>query len=109
MIKLVNNAIEKVKYPIKKRQIEFKTSSLPQALGDPAMIKQVFMNLLSNAVKFTVKREKAVIETGGFQEKDRNVYFIKDNGIGFDMQILRPGSLMFSSVYTAAKILKGTA
>ncbi|MBI2487467.1 MAG: hypothetical protein HYW01_11035 [Deltaproteobacteria bacterium] len=49
------------------------------------MIRQVFVNLLSNAIKFTRKKEKSVIEVGGWIEGVKNVYYVKDNGVGFDM------------------------
>ena len=86
MIRLAENSIEKIRYAGKIHPIEFKINPLPRAFGDPSMINQVFMNLLSNAVKFTSKRDKAVIEVGCLQEKDRKVYYVKDNGMGFDMQ-----------------------
>src|SRR6202171_5037448 len=72
---------------------------LPPCQGDPALLKQVWLNLLSNAFKYTRQREPAVIEVGcrrepvsaqGYgeagKEKDENVYFVRDNGTGFDMR-----------------------
>jgi light-regulated signal transduction histidine kinase (bacteriophytochrome) len=56
------------------------------ALGDVNLLKIVFENLLSNAWKFTSKKEKTVIEFGAFKENSKTVYFIKDNGVGFDMK-----------------------
>ena len=50
------------------------------------MIRQVIVNLLSNAIKFTRPRETACIEVGGWPEESHNVYYVKDNGVGFDMQ-----------------------
>ena len=50
------------------------------------MMRQVFTNLLSNAVKFTRPKENAMIEVGASNEGDENVYYVKDNGVGFDMQ-----------------------
>jgi len=69
-----------------KRQIEFKVSTLPAAKGDPAMVLQVFVNLVSNAVKFTALREKAEIEIGVLPARTPSVYYVKDNGVGFNMQ-----------------------
>jgi light-regulated signal transduction histidine kinase (bacteriophytochrome) len=50
------------------------------------MIRQVFTNLLSNAFKFTSKSSRRIIEVGGREEEGENVYFVKDNGAGFDMR-----------------------
>ena len=50
------------------------------------MIRQVFVNLLSNALKFTRPRQAARIEVGGKVEEKQNVYYVRDNGVGFDMQ-----------------------
>jgi light-regulated signal transduction histidine kinase (bacteriophytochrome) len=49
-------------------------------------LKQVWINLLSNALKYTRRRENAVVEIGCKLEQDENVYFVRDNGAGFDMQ-----------------------
>jgi signal transduction histidine kinase len=59
---------------------------LPQVRADKAMIRQVFVNLLSNAFKFTKSKGHGVIEIGGVPKDDKIVYYVKDNGIGFDMQ-----------------------
>jgi len=57
---------------------------LPHARGDPRLIRQVLVHLLSNAIKFTQVRENAVIEIGGRGDSEHNVYYVKDNGVGFD-------------------------
>jgi PAS domain S-box-containing protein len=69
-----------------KRQVDFKIGALPSAKGDPAMVLQVLVNLISNAVKFTALKEKAEIEVGCLTDRSPNVYFIKDNGVGFNMK-----------------------
>jgi light-regulated signal transduction histidine kinase (bacteriophytochrome) len=56
------------------------------AVGDPTLIRQVLINLLSNAVKFTRDRKPAVIEAGSHSEGSELIYYVKDNGIGFDMK-----------------------
>jgi light-regulated signal transduction histidine kinase (bacteriophytochrome) len=50
------------------------------------MIDVVLTNLISNALKYSCKRNEPIIEVGGFKEGEQNVYFVKDNGVGFDMQ-----------------------
>jgi PAS domain S-box-containing protein len=68
------------------RRMEFALENLPAALADLTLIKQVFVNLLSNAVKFTRKKEIARISIGSSSENSETVYFIRDNGTGFDMR-----------------------
>jgi len=69
-----------------KRKITFKIAGLPQAYGDPAMVGQVLVNLLSNAVKFTARRRQTRIEIGCLPASRPVVYYVKDNGIGFNME-----------------------
>jgi light-regulated signal transduction histidine kinase (bacteriophytochrome) len=68
------------------RQIDIRIADLPPCQADPALLKQVWINLLSNALKYTSKRDAAVVEVGCTREKEQNVYFVRDNGTGFDMQ-----------------------
>ena len=68
------------------RKIDFKIKEIQPCRGDRTLIKQVYSNLLSNAVKYTKFKDKAYIETGGYREGDENIYYIKDNGVGFDMK-----------------------
>ncbi len=67
------------------RQIEITIGDLPRCYGDPALLKQVWINLLSNAIKYTRGRTLAVVEIGCHRENDEDVYFVRDNGAGFDM------------------------
>jgi light-regulated signal transduction histidine kinase (bacteriophytochrome) len=68
------------------RKIDFEIKNIPPGRGDRTLIKQVYSNLLSNAVKYTKFKDQAQIETGGYLEGNENIYYIKDNGVGFDME-----------------------
>jgi light-regulated signal transduction histidine kinase (bacteriophytochrome) len=69
------------------RVIEFEIMELPPCLGDAGLLLQVWINLLSNALKYTRKNEIAHIKVG-FQAAvaGKTVYFVQDDGVGFDMQ-----------------------
>ena len=66
--------------------VEVAIGDLPTCKADAAMLKEVFMNLLSNALKFSRGRDPATIEVGSTDEAGIHVYFVKDNGAGFDMR-----------------------
>ncbi len=68
------------------RVIAWTVAKMPPVFGDEAMLKQVWVNLLSNAVKFTRTRGKAKIEVGVREENGEYLFFVRDNGVGFDMQ-----------------------
>lgn len=81
--KMAKEVFDRLKETYPKREIRLNLEEMPDVEGDHAMITQVLVNLLSNAIKFTRPREMAVIEAGGWSETERNVYYVKDNGIGF--------------------------
>ena len=81
---LLHSVIKEMKIATDKRTVEFETKDLPVAWGDKALIHQVLVNLLSNAIKYSLPREPAKIETGGEEREKENIYFVKDNGVGFD-------------------------
>jgi light-regulated signal transduction histidine kinase (bacteriophytochrome) len=69
------------------RAIEWRVGALPEVEADGAMLRQVLANLIGNAVKYTKTRTQAVIEIGSIEgEADEFVVFVRDNGVGFDMQ-----------------------
>lgn len=68
------------------RTCEINIKSLLPASGDQALVKQVWVNLISNAIKYSGKKPQTIIEIGSYTEESYNVYYVKDNGIGFDMR-----------------------
>jgi PAS domain S-box-containing protein len=66
------------------RALRLEVKPLPAARGDHAMIRVVLANLISNAIKFTAPRDVALIEVGGRESDGETVYWVKDNGVGFD-------------------------
>ena len=68
------------------RSAEFRIDAdLPPCSGDPALLKQVWLNLIDNALKYSRVRDRPVIEIGAKVNDHESIYFVKDNGVGFDM------------------------
>ncbi len=85
------------------RQIELVIRAVPPALGDKAMLRQVLVNLLSNAIKFTRPRAEARLEFGYRPEVDGGAYYVKDNGVGFDMQYVGKLFGVFQRLHSTAE------
>ncbi len=83
---LVQEVLKDLAPELKDRQTEWRTADLPFVECDPGLIKQVYFNLLSNAVKYTSPRKLAVIEIGLRMDQGQQVFFVKDNGVGFNMK-----------------------
>ncbi|MDB6121250.1 MAG: hypothetical protein JWQ71_243 [Pedosphaera sp.] len=87
MNELVQEVIAGAKLEQGERQIEWVVLPLPKVRGDAAMLRQVWVNFIANAVKYTRRKEKAHIEIGWREEFGKElVFFVKDNGAGFDMK-----------------------
>jgi two-component system sensor kinase len=86
MAELAQSVFEEVQANSPGRSIAFRIGTIPPARGDKALIRQVLVNLISNAVKFTRIRKKALIEFGFQSGGDQDAYYIRDNGVGFEMQ-----------------------
>jgi signal transduction histidine kinase len=84
---LVRGVVSEMAPDTKGRDIVWRIGALPICHGDPSMLRLAFANLLSNALKFTRTRPKAEIEIGSLNHTPSEmVVFVKDNGVGFDMQ-----------------------
>ncbi len=81
---LTTKAFEQIRHQTPERDLQLNIGELPPAIGDPSLIEQVMVNLLANAIKFTGSRKTAVIEVGGRNEGKETIYYVKDNGTGFD-------------------------
>jgi PAS domain S-box-containing protein len=84
--RLVRGVIEDLSADHEHRHVAINVGDLPECQSDPALLHQVWVNLVSNALKYTSKREQAVVEIGCVRKNGSNVYFIRDNGTGFDMR-----------------------
>jgi light-regulated signal transduction histidine kinase (bacteriophytochrome) len=85
--KLVKGVMQSAEWVGQARQVVWRIGPLPEVVGDPSMLRQVFVNLLGNALKYSRDRDPAVIEIGcAGEESGRAILFVRDNGAGFDMQ-----------------------
>lgn len=83
---IFENVFNELKQSHEERDIILDIEPLPQAYGDRTLLQQVISNLLANSFKFTTPREKAVINVGFEVGKNEYIYYVKDNGVGFNMK-----------------------
>lgn len=99
---LIQETIRSLEHDTQGRNIDWKYSKLPKVEGDPSLLRQVFANLLGNAVKYTRPRDPARIEIGCANETpDEMVVFVRDNGVGFDMQFAQKLFGVFQRLHRA--------
>ncbi|WP_052055340.1 ATP-binding protein [Myxosarcina sp. GI1] len=83
LVQLVQQQLE---LEIEERVVHWQIEPLPEVLGDPTLLRLVLQNLMSNAIKYTSDRTEAEITIGSSKSNGEIVFFVKDNGVGFDME-----------------------
>jgi len=86
MMALAQSAVAELNQSQGQNQASLRLEELPAAPGDASMLRQVFTNLIANALKFSRRAAAPRVEIGAWQEERRNVYFVRDNGVGFSMK-----------------------
>ncbi len=86
MTHMVEDLLKEFNDSEKNKSVEFHVHPLHDVKGDNDMIRQVWANLISNAIKYSSKKPLSRIEIGSTLENHSIQYFVKDNGVGFDMQ-----------------------
>jgi len=86
MTALVKNVFEETKEQYPDNKVEFSLTPLLTADVDVNLLRQVWINYISNAFKFSSKKEIIKIQVGCYENPRENIYFVKDNGAGFDMK-----------------------
>jgi PAS domain S-box-containing protein len=84
MAALATTVYSRLSRELNGRTVEFHVGKLPHAWGDRSLFEQVWVNLLSNALKFSSKKSSPMIEVGAISAETEHVYFVRDNGAGFD-------------------------
>ena len=82
---LVNDVVDECRLSFNNTRAEICVGSLGSCYGDRALIRQVWTNLIGNAMKYSGKQEHPLIEIGCQDQGREKVYYVKDNGVGFDM------------------------
>jgi light-regulated signal transduction histidine kinase (bacteriophytochrome) len=84
---LIQDVIRGLEMATSGRPIVWQIAPLPPVVGDAPLLKQVLSNLIDNAIKYSRTRDPATVEIGcAGEEGGRVVLFVRDNGVGFDMQ-----------------------
>jgi len=88
LAELVPQVLDELRSELEGRRVEIIVGDLPACEGDPKLLKQVLVNLLSNGFKYTRTREVARVEVGSLTPAGHHipVYYVRDNGVGFDMR-----------------------
>jgi light-regulated signal transduction histidine kinase (bacteriophytochrome) len=82
---IARQAWDDLRHEHEHREVQLELAALPLCLADASLLKQVYINLLSNALKFTRQAARAQITVGCRDEAGLLTYFVRDNGVGFDM------------------------
>jgi PAS domain S-box-containing protein len=98
---LVRQALQHLAHEQEGRRVEITIGKLPVCQGDAGLLLQVWVNLLSNALKYSRRREIAQIEIGSQLEGGKTVYFVRDNGVGFDMKYVGKLFGVFQRLHSA--------
>ncbi len=98
---LVEAALQDLAPQFDGRRIEFNLGELPPGYCDAVLLRQVWVNLLSNAIKYSRGRVPATVEVGSSTENGECVYYVRDNGAGFDMQFAHKLFNVFQRLHLA--------
>lgn len=86
MESIVSEVIDSFLTPEQKASFEIRITDLPSVMADKVLMQQVWQNLIANAIKFTTPKQERTISIGSYQRENDVVFYIKDSGVGFEMQ-----------------------
>jgi PAS domain S-box-containing protein len=100
---LVSAAVSQAELDAAGAQIVWQVATLPEVEADPDLLRLVWFNLLSNAVKYSRGRTPAVIEIGCQAAEREDIFFVRDNGVGFEMAYVDKLFGVFQRLHSAAE------
>ncbi|HKQ25563.1 MAG TPA: CHASE3 domain-containing protein [Burkholderiales bacterium] len=107
MHNVIDDALEEVRAGSHTTHTKIVIGNLPPAWGDTALLKQVWVNLLSNAIKYSGKNDSAKVEIGCLESdapgRSGTTYFVRDNGVGFDMRYYEKLFGVFQRLHSSAE------
>lgn len=103
MERVVRSAMLEIELMLKGRRVDFHIGRLPTCTCDPTAMQRVWVNLLDNAVKFSSRQTAPVIEVGTELQNGEEVFFVRDNGAGFDMQFASKLFAVFQRLHPAVE------
>ncbi len=101
MQRLATTVLEEVLGPDERSRTEVTLHSLPRAVGDEGLVRQVWVNLVGNALKFSSKRPRRTIEVGSLSTGNETAYFVRDDGVGFEPELGRKLFNVFQRLHDA--------
>lgn len=98
--KIVKSTLQQISASTR-HSAEVKINSLMPAYADYSLLNQVWVNLISNAIKYSAKKERPVVEIGSHKEDNEIIFYIKDNGSGFNMEYVHKLFSVFQRLHKA--------
>jgi signal transduction histidine kinase len=101
MATMVHEVIEEITQSDKHSRIRWVVGDTPPVCGDIHAMRQVWINLISNAVKYSANKQEPCIEIGSYKRDGENIFFVKDNGVGFDEKYKHKLFKVFQRLHSA--------
>ena len=103
MMEIVKSVQGDLQPEMRGRKVIWLVNELPDVQSDPFLLRQVMFNLLANALKYTRKRKEARIEIGATPTDREILFFVRDNGVGFDMEYAGKLFGVFQRLHSASE------
>ena len=103
MERMAHKVVDELQPSLAGSKLQLEIEPIPPVTGDQAMMHQVFVNLLSNAIKFSRTRETPEIKVGATVKEGEIIYYVRDNGVGFDMQFVDKLFSVFQRLHAATE------